>query len=231
MSRMMRIQLKCPVCSGSFESGILINTSMSGSADLDTRPAAPYRDTMSCWLHKCPHCGYVSGDMSSSASVGSAFLQSRRYLDCDGLAFRSSLAKDFYRHYLIMMECENIPQAISSLMKTAWACDDVKDKTAVQIRMQLVDLIAEYLKTNENESLDIIRMDTLRRSGQFARLVSEYAGRHYTKDSFRDIADFEIDRAIEKDGACYKRADIYQGAERVRKKGAWIHRLLQSFNR
>src|SRR5689334_17370242 len=59
-------QVICSVCGTSSRQEVLTSTNCIGSPDLDLRPPQMKRSTMDRWLHECPNCGFVSGDLTKA---------------------------------------------------------------------------------------------------------------------------------------------------------------------
>ena len=193
----------CPVCGESFQFSAMGSTSTFGSMDLDTRPPEMKRSSMCYWLVECPECGYVFAGMRSPALVDRSFVDSDRYRECDGYSFENNLSKPFYRHYLIMKEAGEQESACIALLHTVWTCDDGNDSNAKTLRELLVHEMETLLDSGDNETLEIMKADVLRRSAQFDKLINEYEGKQYDNELLNNIVKFQLYRAKEHDTGCY----------------------------
>lgn len=213
MTTITRMPVQCPICGSTWESPTVMSTNAFGSMDLDTRPPEMRRSTMCYWLKECHECGYVATDMDEKPPVESDFLTKEKYVTCDGYSFENSMARSFYRHHLIMLEAGDIMTAVHSLLHAAWVCDDTCDNNAILLRVKLAEIMGEYLKTHYDESLDIMRADVLRRSGQFNRLLEEYEGNEYSEALLTTIVKYEISLAMNEDDGCYTVSDAVNALE------------------
>lgn len=213
MTTIRRIPIQCPVCGNTWESPVIKSTNAFGSMDLDTRPPEMRRSTMCYWLQECHECGYVATDMDEDPPIDKAFLTQEKYTTCDGYSFENSMAGTFYKHHLIMLEAKKVLPAIHSLLHAAWVCDDEGDNNAVILRTKLADIMEEYLKSNYDTSLDIMRADALRRSRQFKKLIKEYEGKEYSEELLSTILNYELSLAREEDDRCYTVSDAVAAME------------------
>ncbi len=134
MSSLETVDWKCAICNKTHKYRIVASVyTLGGGPDLDTRPAQMYRNTMPLWIHECPECGYVASDISEHSGVTKDWLKSKEYLSCDGISFRSYLAKLFYKSYMINIYDGKPEQAFSAILYAAWACDDEGEKANAKI--------------------------------------------------------------------------------------------------
>ena len=125
MSTAARVTRKCSVCGKESEHRVLMSSNtFGGGPDLDTRPAEMMRSTMCYWVQECPHCGYISEDISDETSVGKEYLDSEEYIKCNNLKLPTDLANKFYKYYLLNIKDENPKDAFLAALHTAWICDD-----------------------------------------------------------------------------------------------------------
>ena len=203
---MAKKKYKCSVCGTTNAFNVIMSTNSFGSPDLDLRPPEMQRSTMPYWLQECHKCRYVAEDISERANIKAEFLQSEEYLSCNGIKFKSELAKRFYRYYLINLENKEFQDAFFAILHAAWACDDEEDfDNAVKCRDVAVSL---HSKLKPDENLSVMKMDILRRSRQFETLISEYSSVEYSQEILNKIAKFQLQKAKEKDTACYTVADV-----------------------
>ena len=207
MSVPMKITCTCSVCGKKSNRIVLASTNCFGPSDLDTRPPEMMRSTMRWWIQECPKCGYVSESLENTTTVSRRWLKSFKYLFTDGIIFVSSLAEKFYKYYLISIADGKTEKACSAAVHAAWACDDVDDtanaiicrKTAL---VQLDRLFSEDIciyEDEEIESLRLIRMDLLRRSEQFSKVIDEYSNVVFSSDEQNQIKEFQLTLAQRED--------------------------------
>jgi hypothetical protein len=222
MTTMFRQKYKCAVCGTEKEFYGIASTNSFGSPDLDLRPPEMQRSTMGQWIQQCPKCGYVSGSIDDAAGkVTIKWLKSKEYIHNDGIEFQSGLADQFYKYYKISLLNEDNETAFYSLLHASWACDDCDDtKNAAHCRIMAIPLLTKLIdgivagKPEPEEDCDedadekkdnllLMKTDLLRRSGQFDKLLSEYASRSFKNDIMNKVLAFQLAKAAEKDTACY----------------------------
>ena len=198
MTTMTSVEINCPICKSKVEINMLMSTNMWGAPDLDLRPPEMRRSTMDTWVHECPQCGYVASDFKKTPEITEDFLKSDSYRSCDFHEFKHPLSERFYRQYLIAPEDE---EKFYALLHCAWACDDRDDReNAVLIRAKSL----EYMDCLDlNDDMMIQRADLLRRSNQFERVIDEYSAKSFDEDIYNQICSFEVEKAMQKDNACY----------------------------
>lgn len=163
------------------------------------------------WIQECPECGYISEEVSDLSDVTIEWLQSEKYLTCDGIQFVSTLAKQFYKYYLINLEDKNPEDAFLAVLHAAWACDDKNDDiNAKHCRELAIPLATELINGNHENKDDIMvmRADLMRKAGQFEALAAEYASVKFDEELLNQILGFEIEKAKIKDTACYRVEDV-----------------------
>lgn len=211
MSRIVPIECKCAVCGATNEyRGLASTNTFGGGPDLDLRPAEMQRSTMPVWIQECPECGYISEDVSDPTDVTQEWLQSEKYLTCDGISFVSDLAKQFYKYYLINMEDRNTEDAFFAVLHAAQACDDRNDTiNAKRCRELAIPLATELIEDHENkDNIQLMRADLMRRAGQFDQLIDIYASVQFDEEMLNQILKFEIEKAQNKDVSCYRVEDV-----------------------
>lgn len=208
----MKVKRKCSICGKISEQEVLLSTNRFGFPDLDTRPPKMERSAiMECGLQECPHCGYVAFDLRAPTSVMKEWLKSDKYVSCDNRNFIHALAEKFYKDYLINVVDNNHRFAFFSILRAAWACDDVEDAdNAIYCRKKALEELSKFVvDSKEEEETDLlIRADLLRRTGQFDLLIKEYEGKNFLKEEFKRIVAFQIKKAREQDTACYTQGDV-----------------------
>lgn len=210
MTQIRDIDQKCSVCGKSSPQPVLISTNTMGYPDLDLRPAEMQRSTMITWIHECPECGYVAGNLEEKLEIPKEMLKSEEYLTCEGRDFKGKLSEMFYKQYLIGKHLENAEMCFYSLRNCAWKCDDHDDENASDIRKLAISyldtLISKDLKNSD--TLKVIKSDFLRRSGEFEKLIEEYENIEFDEKILNDIISFQLERAAEKDTDCYTIEDV-----------------------
>ncbi len=63
-----------------------------------------------------------------------------------------------------------------------------------------------------DENMSLVKADMLRRSGKLDELISEYENKQYSKTLLNEILAFDIEKAKDKDRACYTVADVQGSA-------------------
>lgn len=206
MTKILSKKYTCAVCGATNDYNILVSTNCFGSPDLDLRPAEMQRSTMFAWLQECPECGYVSAQVSDPTIMTKKWLKSEGYLTCDGIDFKSYLAKKFYKSYWINLECINTKGAFFAILHAAWACDDERDdENACRCRRLAIPLATRLIKKGyeKMDSLMLVRADLMRRAGQFEELIETYSKVRFEDDLYNRILQFQIERAEKKDRSCY----------------------------
>ncbi|MBQ2654605.1 MAG: hypothetical protein IJF83_13715 [Methanobrevibacter sp.] len=203
---------KCSVCGKSSPQPVLTSTNSFGYPDLDFRPPEMQRSTMNTWIHECPHCGYVAGNLEEDADFPDDFLKSDEYLSCEGNDFKSDLSKLFYRSYLISRHKGDVMMCFLSLRNCAWKCDDYEDENALSIRRLALPYLDELIKTADEDknSLLLIKAYFLRRIGEFEKLLREYEGLTIDDEVMNSVILFQLERAREGDTECYTVEDVVE---------------------
>ena len=211
MSTIFRLEKTCAVCHKSFKTTQLGSTNEFGSRDLDLRPAEMQRSTMRYWVESCPNCGYVAYNIEATPKIKKQFLQTEAYVSCDGLAFQSDLAEEFYRLHLIGLETGNASTAYHAALYAAWACDDAQDTAnAVACRLKAIPCLMELAEQDRKlaETLTVAKTDLMRRAGLFDQLIEEYAGKTFSDELLAKIVAFQVEKAKQRDTACYRVCDV-----------------------
>ena len=200
----------CAVCGKEAQYEALGSTNtFGGTADLDGRPPEMARSTMSFWVQECPHCGYVSDSVADPTTVTQQWLQGEAYTGCDGIAFASSLAKRFYKQYLINQQDKNHVACMYAALHAAWACDDYgEEENAILCRKLALQEMAQIPEAADNEDCLLQKADLLRRTGQFDRLATEFADFTFEDPFFQKLLEFQLEKAREGDTLCYRIGDV-----------------------
>ena len=210
MTTMYQDTVKCYVCGKESKQTVLGSTNSFGSSDLDLRPPEMMRGTMEYWAHECPYCGYIARNIDLGTVVTEAWLARVEFINANNIEFKSELAKRCYKEYLINLEDENIYKAFAVILNAAWACDDAQDiENAILCRNLALDLIDELIeKEDDSSTLMLQKIDLLRRSNQFDKVLEEFSGIFMDKDLLQDILDFQLEKANKYDNACYTVEDV-----------------------
>lgn len=228
MSTFFEETKSCVICNKSSEQMQIGSTNSFGPCDLDLRPPEMQRSTMRHWIEVCPHCGYVASNISAELDESKAkkkgfgklfaqknnnnlnfleWLLSDEFKGCNGIEFKSELAKNFYQYHLILLKHNKNEDAFFALRNAAWSCDDSEDKdNAILCRVKALELLKDIIDANEN--MELVRADMLRRSGQFETVISEFSNKHYSEELLNKIVAFQILKAKDKDDACYTVEDV-----------------------
>ena len=201
---------KCAACGKTSPQPALMSTNTWGYPDLDLRPAPMQRDTMSTWLDECPYCGYVASNIEIEIELPKDFLKSDEYLTCEGNEFKSDLSKRFYRNYLISKANGDHESEFQSLLYCAWTCDDAEDELAVKVRKLALKSMdnTDAESADEKRNLLLMRIDLLRRSLQFERVIEEFKDFKDDDEVFYSIIRFQLKLAVNEDSGCYTVEDV-----------------------
>lgn len=102
MSRIVPVECKCAICGATNEyRGLASTNTLGGDPDLDSRLAEMKRSTMYVWIQECPECGYISEEVSDSSDVTIEWLQSEKYLTCDGQQCIPRRSESEYKNTLL----------------------------------------------------------------------------------------------------------------------------------
>ena len=215
MTMLSSVAKKCYICGQVSDYPALMSTNAFGSSDLDFRPPEMKRSTMPYWVEECPCCGFVARDVSRAIPFSKYVKQlitSENYIKCDGIDFKSDLARVFYRQYFIAQEKGDREEAMHAAHCAAWACDDTPGeeanaKTCRELALQFANVYpagASGSLDEDEEAEDLVRADLLRRAGHFDQLIAEYSGRHYTENKVHDsILQLQLELAAKKDDTCH----------------------------
>lgn len=201
----MKFDQTCAVCGQTSQQPVISSTSTWGYPDLDLRPAEMQRSSMFAWLHECPHCGYVAHNLENELEVSTNLLKTDAYLTCEGNDFKSDLSRRFYKHYMISKAENDHGSEFLSLLHCAWTCDDNDDELAYEIRklaLQSIDKI-DAESDEENNNLMLMKVDLLRRTGQFDKVINDFKDVTLEDKLLNDIITFQIELAMNKDSECH----------------------------
>lgn len=207
MSTFTKTTSVCAVCGEKSSHNTIMSTNCFGSPDLDLRPSEMKRSTMPLWLEFCPNCGYVASSISKRTNIKKERLASLSPRDY-GLPVKSKLCERFLKQYLISVEEDNFKDAIYSALHAAWTCDDLGEKeAAAECRLLSLDALEKYQSDVGKEDRLLLRMDLLRRTGQFEKLIGDYEGISFGKEPHDSILDFQLSKAKNRDSEVYRISD------------------------
>lgn len=164
-------------------------------------------------LQECPYCGYVSNNLEEKIKLKIDYFESINYKSCDNIDFKSNHAKKCYKRYLIYKESnEPLFFSFQYIQLCAWACDDENDtKNSRFIRKIGIDLINKILESENNvfriDDLLAIKIDWMRRIGDFENLIKEYENLNLNDSSWYLFFQFQLEKAKNKDDSCYSMID------------------------
>lgn len=201
----------CSVCGAESEHPLLLSTNtFGGGPDLDGRPGEMMRSTMGTWVQKCPVCGVVAYDLEQESPVTEKWLKQKSYRTCDGIRFKSALAKQFYRHYKILAFAGDYEATFHEILCAAWACDDIGDnKNAQHCRLLALDALKRRMEEpNFAEELWVIKADLLRRTEQFEKVMELRDSVSLSNEFLNRLLSFEAEKAQKNSSACYCTDDV-----------------------
>ena len=202
----------CSVCGAESTHRVLVSISPfdEDGPDLDGRPSDGIRATMEHWIHECPVCGVVAPNLEQESPVTEQWLKQKNYKRCDGIRFKSKLAKRFYRYYKILLFAGDHEAAFREIRCATWACDGVGDeKNARYCRLLALDELEQFMEESEiEEQLWVIKADFLRRTEQFEKVINLGECISLSDNYQNRLLSFEVEKARENDSACYWSGDV-----------------------
>lgn len=220
---------KCFVCGNVSRYTVMASTSEWGDRDLDFRPSEPRRSSMWLWVQECPGCGYVSSDVSRGVPFlryVRSLIQSDDYLKCGDIPFGTELAKLFFRQFYLLFEEGRLYAALDAIQAAAWCCDDAEEaENAKKCRFLALKLLQSLFSVEESEekmsdsedahetqlereALFLIRVDLLRRTGQFDDVIRSCTGVQLRADRmYESIAKYQVELALQGDTSCHSVED------------------------
>ena len=208
----------CRVCGASVECTILNSTNEFGSPDLDLRPPEMKRSTMDTWLHECPDCGYVSGDLNRPTVGAKATMESEPYAALLADSGIPELARRFARYSLL--QHADPETAGVALIRAAWACDDANDaERARAYRTRAADILLTlrpFADGEEQATLAAVLVDVLRRAERFGEakaLATELLSSRTIKanDIVASVLQYQCRLCDDGDAECHNVAERHDG--------------------
>jgi len=190
---------KCLVCGQVSKQKFVASTNtFGGSPDLDFRPPESERSTMPYWVQECPHCGYVANSLSQLIGFvcDRAYLSSSEYNDFQGTPPVAELAIRFVKKARIATLKKDYIAAFGAYLSAAWASDDEDDeKWQFELRNLALQAMEKIREDQFSDDYRIIRVDLLRKTRQYERLLQEYEHMRFEKnkkDLFNNILQFQV---------------------------------------
>ncbi|MDO4544955.1 MAG: hypothetical protein Q4C25_02250 [Bacillota bacterium] len=210
MTTKHKIEFECNCCDGEFEDYVIMSTNEFGSSDLDCRPAEMMRSTMACWVHECPHCGYIDDGEDEDDRWLRSFIGSEEYKECEGIVFGNDIAGKFYRYALIQLKKNRFEEACSNFLRAAWGCDDSGESgNAVKCRIKFLEVFDKLQDVDDN--LSLTRVDVLRRVGEFNAVLEEYKKCKFGDDLMNQILEFQKEKCVQKNTDCFTVGEVIDG--------------------
>jgi len=196
----------------------MASSNAMGSQDLDFRFPEMYRSTMYSWLETCPHCHFISHDISEK-SIGFENISVARYMSTLANPDFPELARTFLA-YALLMEQENPESAGYAQLHAAWVCDDEElSKQALECRTNAIQtLMPCSCNTGEEREIQnhLIVIDMLRRSGRFeqaAKLLDNLIAINDFPDYRDDVCHFQQSLISRKDAGTYTIDDAFNRSQ------------------
>jgi len=202
VTTILRKDKRCALCNQASKQVVIGSTNTMGQyPDLDTRPPEMMRSTMQWWVESCPTCGYCNFDISQMIKKANDVVKTEQYQKQLIDKKYPTLANAFLCQTMIHENNNEYREAGWACIHAAWACDDAGFKAlSRECRIRALSFI-EKMKELDQKFVsqpgveDVIRVDLLRRSGQFESALN--ACREALKKGFDDtvsgILRFEMD--------------------------------------
>jgi MFS family permease len=159
--------VKCAVCGSVAAQKKVASSFHWNSADLDLRPGADSRYTMSHWVQNCSKCGYVATDLERTADTRTlAFMRDQLWSE---LKFSSNLL----RYSALQENLGDFEEAARGMLCGAWQYDDLQNKEfAIAHRKSAAGLFKRAIGAGQIEvekvaTIHLLLIDVLRRARLF----------------------------------------------------------------
>lgn len=207
-------KIRCGHCEKQSDQRVIMSTNSFGSPDLDLRPPEMQRSTMPMWVQQCPHCGYVAAHISDQPA-DPGMIGSPGYRAALDRADLPQLARQFLAY---AMRLDEPAEAGQAYLNVAWVCDDAQLRAqATEARRAAADYLQQAIAAIEEvvprQNLSTIRVDVLRRSGDFedaAIACAEMRGQTDLPPVLRDVIAFQQQLIDRKDDRCHTVAEAVQ---------------------
>ncbi|MEM8531682.1 MAG: DUF2225 domain-containing protein [Chloroflexota bacterium] len=174
MTTLVPKQIECAVCGEQSEQTVVGSSSSFGAPDLDGRPPALLRYTISYWVQRCPSCGYCAPriaepSVKATEVMGEVLYQTQLHNHRFPVVANSFLCAAF-----IQEQQEQLADAGWSCVYAAWVCDDERNTSAAQqCRRKAIALLQQATDAGEQiyedpEQAALLLTDLMRRAGEFA---------------------------------------------------------------
>lgn len=203
----------CTVCQQTTRFMAVGSTNAFGSPDLDLRPPPMERDLLPQAVPQCPHCGFCARQLLDSQGLETRLVGSEEYKATLQDSSFPPLACKFRAMALLAGAAGNTKGAGHALRNAAWACDDAGEDYkagAAECRLELLaaldDLHAASESLTNDETTDaVLRLDLLRRSGDFTGVeeAAEAVLDRELSELLAQIVAFQRQKARERDSARY----------------------------
>lgn len=201
----------CGNCGAQVAITVVTSTYQRGAPDLDLRPPSLVRETLRFQINSCSLCGYCGDDLTVWSESDRRILESDEYSKIRAGRL-PELAKSFACSALIRERRADFLSAAHDWLRAAWACDDAGDDSqAREMRERSLEILRRAIETGLPEEgptevdLKLLKIDLLRRSGQFDRaeaLCAELCAQDL--DSYlRMIVEYQVSLITERDSASH----------------------------
>lgn len=204
-------EFTCSVCGKPSQHEVIAESpAPAGSPDLDLRPAEPHRSFIKYWVTECPHCGYCETMLDMPIDFERSYLETEEYKSCAGKTAAQGLTAQFIRQALVRTRNHNYPAALQSYVYAAWSCDDEGNaELAKECRLSAVRLMNEHKSAfDEHPDLSVLKADLLRRSGEFAAVISDYSDWKSPSQLMNAIVGYEVELAKKQDDTVHLAGDV-----------------------
>jgi hypothetical protein len=208
LTNYFRETVKCAMCGVLNEVMFFSITSQFGPMDLDMRPPERMRSTMHTWVHTCDNCGYSSSDISKEIEGGRKAMTSERYKVIRENVNISYLARAFLCFAIMLEQSGKKECAIYEILRAAWDCDDRGNEAkAKEFRIKTLSLIDEVNPSRGNITMNFIKIDLLRRVGQFEKAI-EFAKSLDVEQELQEIVRYQTELCLAKDSGVHTFGEI-----------------------
>lgn len=209
MSTSGGVHVRCAACRAQSEQTVLRSVSAFDEPDLDFRPSEMMRSTMTMWLMRCPHCGYVADDIRKRPRLRHRELLALYERVDDTLPI---LAHMFHQRAL---HCERIGDksgAIRAYLFAAWSCDDADDAAgAKKMRTACIVLVQRLMKHCSRKKWRLcaqLLADLMRRIGDVQALRAMNTADRRLDFATRELLVFQKTLAEKHDFTAHRRDEI-----------------------
>ena len=212
MTMLSKKEVICAICGGTNDHPVIATINLYGEGDLDFRPSELFRYTMHLWLKECPHCGYVSKNLSVASTGVSEVVNSDAYKKNQFSFIPDSFLGLCHAAAFIEEKLNEPKYTARFLLWAAWDADDRKDFEAAKLyRHQVADLLRPFLPdmnglSEEDQVFTLKFIDILRRGRRFTEaleLASAIANLDDVSPRHQIIARFQETLAKNRDYGCY----------------------------